>query len=63
MAFSKTIPSVLQLEKPLNSISIERVLNTARNLLLEANFENEADEENSMACVENLETIIKHLDR
>jgi hypothetical protein len=63
MAFSKTIPSVLQLEKPLNSISIERVLNTARNLLLEANFENEADEENSMACVENLEIIIKHLDR
>jgi len=63
MAFSKTIPAVLQLEKPLNSISIERVLNTARRLLLEANFENEADEENSMACVENLETIIKHLDR
>lgn len=63
MAFSKTIPSVLQLEKPLNSISIERVLNTARRLLLEANFENEADEENSMACVENLEIIIKHLDR
>lgn len=63
MAFSKTIPSVLQLEKPLNSLSVERVLNSARNLLLEAKFEDEATEENSMACIENLELLIKHLDR
>jgi hypothetical protein len=60
MSFATKIPSVLQQPKG-NSLSVERVLKQARDLLM--NYPSQNNENELMICIEDLETLIQNIDR
>jgi len=62
MASSPTIPAVL-VQPAGNSLSTERVLKMARALLLQATFDTEDEDRQCIVCMEDLDDLIKAIDR
>jgi len=56
------IPSVLY-QSNNNSLSIERVLKMAKGLLMEAEWEKQINERLAITCIEDLEVILRNIER
>lgn len=63
MAANNSLPGVLQPPAPNSAISMERALNQIRELLLESQFVNDAQEDKLNASLDDLDVMLRCIDR